>query len=48
MLGAGVGLQFNDMVRFQVGYDFGMLNRYTSDNITVTRNQLTAGLAFLF
>ena len=48
MLGAGVGLQFNDLVRFQVGYDFGMLNRYNSDNYTVRRNQLTAGVAFLF
>ncbi|MBO4264121.1 MAG: outer membrane beta-barrel protein [Bacteroidales bacterium] len=48
MLGAGVGLQFNDMIRFQVGYDMGMLNRYNSSNYTVKRNQLTAGLAFLF
>ena len=48
MLGGGVGLKFNDMIRFQVGYDFGMLNRYNSDNYTVRRNQLTAGVAFLF
>lgn len=48
MLGGGVGLKFNDMVRFQVGYDFGMLNRYNSNNFTVKRNQLTAGVAFLF
>ena len=48
MLGAGVGLQFNDMFRFQVGYDMGMLNRYNSNNYSVHRNQLTAGLAFLF
>ena len=48
MLGGGVGIKFNDMVRFQVGYDFGMLNRYNSDNYVVKRNQLTAGVAFLF
>lgn len=48
MLGAGVGLEFNDMIRFQVGYDAGMLNRYRSDNFNVHRNQLTAGVAFLF
>ena len=48
MLGAGVGLEFNDMIRFQVGYDWGMLNRYNSNNYTVKRNQLTAGVAFLF
>ncbi len=48
MLGGGVGLVFNDMIRFQVGYDMGMLNRYNSNNYTVKRNQMTAGVAFLF
>ncbi len=48
MLGGGVGLEFNDMIRFQVGYDAGMVNRYKSDNFSVHRNQLTAGVAFLF
>ena len=48
MLGGGVGLEINDIVRFQVGYDFGMLNRTDSENFLVRRNQLTAGLAFLF
>lgn len=48
MLGGGVGLLVNNLVRFQVGYDFGLLNRYNSDNFTVTRNQLTAGATFLF
>ena len=48
MLGGGAGLKFNDMIRFQVGYDFGMLNRANSNNYTVKRNQLTAGVAFLF
>ena len=48
MIGGGLGLKFNDMLRFQVGYDMGMLNRANSDNYSVTRNQLTAGVAFLF
>lgn len=48
MLGGGVGLEINDIVRFQVGYDFGMLNRTDSENFLVRRNQLTAGVAFLF
>ena len=48
MLGGGIGLKFNDMIRFQVGYDFGMLNRASTDRYTVKRNQLTAGVAFLF
>ena len=48
MLGAGAGLEFNEMIRFQVGYDWGMLNRYNTNNYSVHRNQLTAGVAFLF
>ena len=52
LLAAGIeylsSLQFNDLVRFQVGYDMGMLNRYNSNNYTVKRNQMTAGVAFLF
>ena len=48
MLGGCFGLLFNDMIRFQVGYDMGMLNRYNSNNYTVKRNQMTAGVAFLF
>ena len=49
MLGGGVGVQVRDMFRINVGYDFGMLNRYhNSSSIAYRRNQLTAGIAFLF
>lgn len=49
MLGGGIGVDFNSL-RFTVGYDCGMLNRYTAGNTNTTRhrNQLTAGVAFLF
>ena len=49
MLGGGIGLEFRDDFRLTVGYDFGMLNRYTgSADISQHRNRLTAGIAFLF
>ncbi|MCR4860733.1 MAG: PorT family protein [Bacteroidales bacterium] len=48
LLGGGVGLELMQKVRFNVGYDCGLINRYKSDNYTVHRNQLTAGVAFLF
>ena len=31
MLGGGVAVDFFDMVRFNVGYDYGLVNRYTGD-----------------
>lgn len=49
LLGGGIGVDVNK-IRFTVGYDCGMLNRYTGDasNTARHRNQLTAGLALLF
>lgn len=48
MLGGGVGIEVMKAFRINVGYDFGMLNRYNNSNTTCHRNQLTAGVAFLF
>ena len=50
MLGGGMGFDFANRLRLTVGYDFGMLNRYTASATSVQhhRNQLHAGLAFLF
>lgn len=48
MLGGGVAVDFFDIVRFKVGYDYGLVNRYDSDNITLHRSQLTVGVAYLF
>jgi len=49
MLGGGMGVDLARRLRMTVGYDFGMLNRYTaSSNYTRHRNQLHAGVALLF
>ena len=47
LAGGGVGVEFENMVRFDVGYDFGLLNRGGS-TVGVHRNQLHAGVAFMF
>lgn len=46
-LGGGAGIQVG---RFQLkaGYDFGLLNRVDSDNVTFHTNQLRAGIAYIF
>lgn len=47
LLGGGAGLDFGNL-RFTVGYDLGMLNRYDTDNYIQKRNVLHAGIGFLF
>lgn len=49
MLGGGVAVEFFDMVRFNVGYDYGLVNRYTGDgDMTRHRSQFNIGVAYLF
>ncbi len=49
MLGGGVAVDFYDMVRFKIGYDYGLVNRYTGDgDATRHRSQFTVGVAYLF
>ena len=49
MFGGGVAVEFFDMVRFNVGYDYGLVNRYTGDgDITRHRSQFNIGVAYLF
>lgn len=49
MLGGGVAVEFFDMIRFNVGYDYGLVNRYTGDDdITRHRSQFNIGVAYLF
>lgn len=49
MVGGGLAVDFYDMVRFNVGYDYGLLNRYTGDaDITRHRSQFRLGVAYLF
>lgn len=50
-VGGGLGLDIYDVVRFTLGYDFGCFNRYAaggSEAITINRNQLRAGISYLF
>ncbi len=49
MVGGGLAVDFYDLVRFNVGYDYGLLNRYTGDaDITRHRSQIRVGVAYLF
>lgn len=48
MLGGGVGVEFFDQFRFNIGYDFGLLDRCSSSDIKINRNQLNVGVAYLF
>lgn len=48
MLGAGAGIEVMKKFRVTVGYDWGMLDRYTDDDFTIKRNRLMAGAAFIF
>jgi len=49
LLGGGAGIEFNGF-RLTVGYDYGMLNRYTGGVEDVSRHtsRLHTGIAFLF
>lgn len=46
--GGGIGAEVMNKFRLNVGYDFGLLDRDNSDNTTLKRNRLTAGVAFIF
>ena len=46
-LGGGIGLELYDMIRFTVGYDFGMMDRGSSI-LEIKRNRLNVGVAYVF
>ena len=48
MLGGGAGIELMKKFRLTVGYDMGMLDRHASADVTLKRNRLTAGAAFIF
>ena len=49
LVGGGAGVELMKRFRVNVGYDFGLLNRYTgSGNGIEHRNQLVAGVALVF
>jgi len=49
LMGGGIGVQVFKHYRLNVGYDFGLVNRYIGDGDDIRhRNQLSAGLAYVF
>lgn len=48
LVGGGVGIELMDMVRFTVSYNYGLVDRNTSDNVTLHDSLLSAGVAFMF
>ena len=48
LAGGGIGAEVMKKFRINVGYDFGLLDRYDDDDYTIKRNRLTAGVAFIF
>ena len=51
MAGGGLALEMYDMLRFSVGYDYGLINRNTgslSGVLRIHRSQFKAGVAYLF
>lgn len=47
-VGGGLNVDFRDMIRLTIGYDFGLLNRTTVDNTKLTQNQFFVGVSYLF
>ena len=47
-VGAGIGLDAMEAVRFTVGYDYGLTNRYQSDNVKANSADIRFGVTFLF
>jgi len=47
LLGGGIGMDFEDIIRFTVGYDCGLLNR-GGNTVGIHRNQFHFGVAYLF
>ena len=48
LVGGGIGADIADMLRLTVGYDFGLLDRNSSDNVSLKTSQLHVGVAYLF
>lgn len=47
-VGGGIAFEFDNMVRFDVGYDYGLYKIYELAGSKLTRNQLHAGVAYIF
>ena len=46
-VGGGLGIEISSF-QIKAAYDFGLLNRYNSDNVTCKDNQFRVGVAYLF
>lgn len=47
-VGGGIGLDAMEAVRFTIGYDYGVTNRYKSDNYKGNSADIRFGVTFLF
>ena len=47
-IGGGVGIDAMEAVRFTIGYDYGLTNRYQSGNTKANSADIRFGVAFLF
>ena len=47
-IGVGLGFDVADLIRINLGYNFGLLNRANSENVVTKANTLHVGLAVLF
>lgn len=47
-IGGGVGVDFLGMIRVRAGYNYGMIDRRSSDNVTMHRSEFHIGAAYIF
>lgn len=47
-IGGGIGVDILNMIRVEAGYNYGMLDRNTADNMTAHRSEFHVGVAYLF
>ncbi|MBQ9583079.1 MAG: PorT family protein [Bacteroidales bacterium] len=48
LVGGGAGIEVMKKLRLTVGYDLGLLDHDATEDVTLKRNRLTAGAAFIF
>ena len=48
LIGGGVAFDYAEMIRINIGYNYGVLDRNSNDNATYNRSYLHMGVAYLF
>lgn len=48
MIGGGLAVDLAKCIRISAGYNYGLLDRNSTDNIKLNRSELHAGVAYLF